>query len=115
MDNLNKKETVLEAFLRQSNIKKDCFSQTEEYEKIIIEEEKKQSMKMFLEQTKGAFSYRPISENVNIPTKLTEKDINQKTESSSQFKNYDHSLEEARWKKIGGKSIDDGIAMEDIN
>ena len=111
---MDKKETVLEAFLRQNKINPNSYDQSEEYEKILEEEEKRQAMMRYTQQTKGAFSYKPISDKVDIPTQITPEDINQKTEVSQQFKDYDHSLEQDRWKKIGGKSLDDGIEMEEI-
>lgn len=116
-DKIPKKESVLEAFLRQSKIDPNSYDQSEEYEKILEEEEKRQAMMRYTQQTKGAFSYKSISDKVNIPTQIKSSDLNQKTEPSSQFKDYDHSLEEDRWNKIGGKSSeegDDGIIMEDI-
>lgn len=116
-----KKETALEAFLRQTKIDPNSYNQTEEYEKILEEEGKRQAMMRYMDQTKGAFSYRPISDKVDIPTKLTEEDINQSTETSEQMNNYDHSLEKDRWRKIGGLDCEgdrgvgnNSIEMEEI-
>jgi len=117
MDTSPKKETVLEAFLRQNKIDPNSFDQSEEYKKILDEEEKRQSMLKYMKQTKGAFSYKPISDKVYIPTQINSEEINQKTEVSHQLKDYDHSLEQERWRKIGGKDSegDDGsVQMEEI-
>jgi len=37
-----------------------------------------------------------ISDYININSKITKKDIDQKTESNPHFKNYDHSLDQTR-------------------
>jgi hypothetical protein len=111
---MDKKETVLEAFLRQSNIDPNSFEQSEEYEKLIAEKEKAEAMKMFMKQTSGAFSNKSISDKVEIPTQIKSEDLNQKTDVSPQFRDYDHSLEQDRWKMIGGKTDDDGITMEEV-
>lgn len=87
------------------------------YEKKQIELEKAEALKRYMKQTKGAFSNPPISDQVEIPSQIKSEDLSQKTEVSPQFKDYDHSLEEDRWKKIGGKDCeegDDGIIMEEI-
>lgn len=117
MVNIMKKETMLEAFLRQSKIDPNSHEQTEECEEKLAEQEKIEALRRFTEQTKGAFSNKPISNYMEIPTQLESGELYQKTELSPQFKNYDHSLEENRWRKIGGKDneIDDGlIQMEEI-
>lgn len=112
-----KKETVLEAFLRQSNIDPNSYEQSEEYEEKLAEEEKLEALRRFTQQTKGAFSNPPISDHMEIPTQIKSEDLSQKTEVSPQMQGYDHSLEEDRWKKIGGKDCEeggDGIIMEEI-
>ena len=112
---MNKKETLLEAFLRQSNIDPNSYEQSEEYEEKLAEEEKLEALGRFTQQTKGAFSDRPISDSMEIPTQLKSGELDQKTEASPQMEGYDHSLEADRWKLIGGKSPDDdGIIMEEI-
>lgn len=114
---MDKKETVLEAFLRQNNIDPNSYEQSEEYANELFKAEKEAEMKKFLQQTKGAFSDKPISEYMKIPSRIKSEDLSQKTEASPQMEGYDHSLEADRWKLIGGKDCeegDDGIIMEEI-
>jgi len=112
---MDKKETVLEAFLRQNNIDPNSFNQSEAFEKMLEEREEAEAMRRFTEQTKGAFSHKPISDHMEIPTQIKSEDLSQETEVSPQMEGYDHSLEADRWKLIGGKSQDDdGIIMEEI-
>jgi len=44
---------------------------------------------------------QPISDSMNIPSKLKENSLNQTTQTHPNFKNYDHSLEEHRGHKLG--------------
>lgn len=47
------------------------------------------------------FKNSTIKESMNIPTKIQDNSINNKTEVHSNFKNYDHSLEQHRGHKLG--------------
>lgn len=122
-----KKETMLEAFLRQSKIDPNSFEQSEEHEELYGEGrnegtvEKAETQRLRSQAGANMFNPKPISAIVDIPTQLNSEELNQKTESSKQFKNYDHSLEEVRWRKIGGLDCEgdrDGgnssIEMEEI-
>lgn len=50
---------------------------------------------------------KPISQSMLIPSKLKDGEINQKTESHPQFKNYDHSLELDRTAITRAKYLDE--------
>lgn len=120
---MDKKETVLEAFCRQNGIVPGSFEQSEEHAKLYGEEnkvgeiEKLEDAKARAEAAKNMFNPKPLSELIDIPSQIKSSDLNQKTEVSPQFKDYDHNLEDERWRKIGGKDseADDGlIQMEEI-
>ena len=122
MDN---KETMLEAFLRQTGMEPGSFEQSEEHGKLYGEAigdrkgeghiAKIEQDKMFYEQAGKMYMDKPISNYVEIPSQINSEDLNQKTQVSPQFKDYDHSLEKNRWKEIGGSDTDDGIIMEEMD
>ena len=53
-----------------------------------------------------------ISKYTSIPTNIKEGELNQKTESHPNLKNYDHSLEKVRIKFR--KDVDDGVEWGDM-
>jgi hypothetical protein len=50
---------------------------------------------------------KPISQSMSIPSRLNAGDLNQKTESHPQFKNYDHSLEMDRKSSLRDKYLNE--------
>jgi len=89
------KETMLEAFLRQTGIDPCSFEQTEEYEEMQNQEE--QEVTVILNNDVR------ISEHIEIPTKLSDNQLDNKTIAHDNFKHYDHSLEMDRWDMIQSK------------
>jgi hypothetical protein len=53
-----------------------------------------------------------ISKYTSIPSNIKEGDLNQKTQSHHNFKNYDHSLEKVRH-KFTKVNVDDGVEWGD--
>jgi len=49
----------------------------------------------------GRFGNKPIKESMAIPSKLKDGEIDQKTQSHPNFKNYKHDLEMSRSQKLG--------------
>lgn len=113
-----KKETVTEAFCRQSKIVPGSYEQSEEYEakhgrltytivggkKISIlksttkaeEAMGKANLERALKEFGKSADLRANS-SINVPSKITKNDINQTPTSHPTFANYDHSLEQNRW------------------
>ena len=118
---MDKKETVLEAFLRQNDMDPDSFEQSEEHGRLYGEgldegsDARDAKDKYVTELAAGMDEGSNISASLDIPTQINSKDLNQKTESHPNMDGYDHSLEKKRWDKLGGKSKDGGIEMGDVD
>lgn len=112
---MKNKDSVLNAFLRQTGINPDAYDQTEEYE---IEMEQKRRKEDMLAQAKVLSGLKQQETSIqnnaslDIPRKSKPENIQQTTEEHEHFKKYDHSLEQNRWKIIGGEY--EFIEMNDI-
>lgn len=55
----------------------------------------------FRQELASKMTTKPISQSMQIPTQLKDGELDNKTISHKNFKNYDHSLEEHRSAKLG--------------
>lgn len=103
---------ILNAFLQQTygSLEKareadklaDLNPNSQGNEKIEFEQDQKLRQEMASRMTK-----KPISQSMLIPSKLKDGELNQKTESHPQFKNYDHSLEMDRKSSLRDKFLNE--------
>lgn len=104
---------ILKSFLDQANIDSGHINQSEIYEKTVEELERRADSvaqaKVWAERSSAGMDGHDLSKHIDIPTQ--NPDISQETKPHPQLADYDHSLEEKRWKGTGGS---DPIEMEDI-
>ena len=109
---------ILKAFLEQSGIDPTSHTQTETHEKALIKQEKTDDIKAQMQIREDRIKQKstigdPLSNHIDIPTQINSEDLNETPESHPQFAKYDHSLEKARWRDIGGAY--DPIEMGDLD
>jgi len=108
---------ILKEFLEQSGIDPTSPNQSAEHERKLKEKERQADrdllMKHWMERTGGVMESPSLGKHINIPTQIKSGDLDQVTEPHPQFAKYDHSLEKARWREIGGAF--DPIEMGDLN
>ena len=107
---------ILKEFLEQSGIDPKSITQSRIYEKTMLKAEriadKDTQMRLWMERTGGTIEAPELKNHIDVPSQIAEEMINQIPKSHPHFSGYDHSLEQDRWKEIGGMC--DPIEMEDI-